>query len=83
MLNLNMLKSSRDKIEPGGGESNSPRWGNAFGSLPDDENADHTAHTHDKSQNGLSDYHFAIEHDGMRFGFLHKLNHEIQIFYLL
>jgi hypothetical protein len=73
MLNLNMLKSSRDKIEPGGGESNSPRWGNAFGSLPDrDDNADHTANVHDKSQSGLSDYHFAIEQDGMRFGFLLK-----------
>lgn len=75
MLNLNMLKSSRDKIEPGGGgESNSPRWGNAFGSQPDDDSADHTANTNrsEKSQSGLSDYHFAIEPDGMRFGFLLK-----------
>eukprot|EP00029_Vermamoeba_vermiformis_P011999 TRINITY_DN6809_c0_g1_i1.p1 TRINITY_DN6809_c0_g1~~TRINITY_DN6809_c0_g1_i1.p1 ORF type:complete len:587 (-),score=186.20 TRINITY_DN6809_c0_g1_i1:209-1969(-) len=61
-----MLKSSRDKIEPGGGgESNSPRWGNAFGSLGDDESADRPANTNrsEKSQSGLSDYNFAIEQD--------------------
>lgn len=70
-----MLKSSRDKIEPGGGgESNSPRWGNAFGSLADDESADRPANTNrsEKSQSGLSDYNFAIEQDGTRFSFLLK-----------
>ena len=65
MLNLNMLKSSRDKIEPGGGESNSPRWGNAFGSFPDDDNAATSlTNRSEKAHSGLSDYNFAIEQDG-------------------
>jgi len=68
-----MLKSSRDKIEPGGGESNSPRWGNAFGSFPDDDNAATSlTNRSEKAHSGLSDYNFAIEQDGTWYSFLHK-----------